>query len=247
MFGLIGYPLGHSFSAKYFNEKFAKEGIDNCYKLFPIPTIGDLKEIINSNPTLHGLNVTIPYKEQVLPFLNHLSPDAEAIGAVNVIKIYYDKNGGTPALSGYNTDWKGFSLSLLPMLRGNVKSALVLGSGGASKAVCYALKQLGISPHLVSRVTAPEVLTYDDLNEQIIRDNLLIVNTTPLGMSPNIDSSPDIPYQYLTENHICYDLVYNPEITEFMKKSAQYGAQVKNGLEMLHRQAELSWEIWIAP
>ena len=247
MYGLIGYPLGHSFSAKYFNEKFEREGIDNCYKLFPLISIDNLKDLLESNPSLQGLNVTIPYKEKVIPFLNNISPDAQAIGAVNVIKINNDNDGRIPILSGFNTDWKGFSLSLIPLLNESVKSALVLGTGGASKAVCYALKQLGITHHLVSRSASTGEYTYKDLNEDIIKDNLLIVNTTPLGMSPKINTYPDIPYQFLTDRHICYDLVYNPEETEFMKKSARYGAKVKNGLEMLHRQAELSWEIWSAP
>lgn len=247
MYGLIGYPLGHSFSARYFNEIFNKEGIDNSYRLFPLQSIDELDNLLESYPAMQGLNVTIPYKEKIIPFLNDLSPDAQAIGAVNVITIKSENQGGIPILSGYNTDWKGFSLSLIPLLNERVKSALVLGTGGASKAVCYALKQLGITPHLVSRYPSHGVLTYIELNEDIIRDNLLVINTTPLGMSPNVDSLPDIPYLYLTDRHICYDLVYNPKVTEFMKKSALYGANVKNGLEMLHRQAELSWEIWSAP
>lgn len=247
MYGLIGYPLGHSFSAKYFNEKFEREEIDNSYRLFPLQTIDELGKLLESYPSLQGLNITIPYKEKVIPFLNDISPDTKAIGAVNVIKINNANQGGIPILSGYNTDWKGFSLSMIPLLNKYVKSALVLGTGGASKAVCYALEQLGITPHLVSRSPSSGEYTYKDLNGDIIKDNLLIVNTTPLGMSPNVDSCPVIPYHYLTDRHICYDLVYNPEETEFMKRSAQYGATVKNGLEMLHRQAELSWEIWNAP
>ncbi|MDE7438100.1 MAG: shikimate dehydrogenase [Muribaculaceae bacterium] len=246
MYGLIGYPLGHSFSAKYFNEKFAEEGIDNSYRLFPLQSIDELGNLLESYPALQGLNITIPYKEKVIPFLSDISPEALAIGAVNVIKINNYNEGRIPILSGYNTDWKGFSLSLIPLLNESVKSALVLGTGGASKAVCYALKRLGITPHLVSRSHSSSEYIYKDLNEDIIKENLLIVNTTPLGMSPNVVSCPDIPYHYLTDRHICYDLVYNPEVTEFMTRSAHYGATVKNGLEMLHRQAELSWEIWNA-
>lgn len=246
MYGLIGYPLGHSFSAKYFNNKFAQEGIDNSYCLFPLKSIEELIDLLNNKPSLQGLNVTIPYKEKVISYLQNISPEAKAIGAVNVINITSSNTGRAPILSGYNTDWKGFSLSLIPLLSEKIKSALVLGTGGASKAVIFALKKLGIQAKSVSRNKSENCLTYSELTQEVIKRHLLIVNTTPLGMSPDIASFPDIPYQYLTEQHICYDLVYNPQVTEFMKKSEANGAKVKNGLEMLHLQAELSWEIWNA-
>ena len=247
MYGLIGYPLGHSFSARYFGEKFSSEGIDNSYHLFPIPTIGELDQVIRAHRDLQGLNVTIPYKEQVIPLLDNISEDASEIKAVNVIKITNNSEGGKPVLSGYNTDWKGFSLSLSPLLEGReIRSALVLGTGGASKAVGYALRKLGITPHFVSRNGRAEIYSYEDLDEDLITRNLLIVNTTPLGMSPNDDTYPPIPYQFITSRHICYDLVYNPQTTEFMRRASDQGAVVKNGLEMLYRQAELSWEIWNA-
>ncbi|MDE6339709.1 MAG: shikimate dehydrogenase, partial [Muribaculaceae bacterium] len=180
----------------------------------------------------------------VIPFLDQISPDASEIGAVNVIKIVNNTEGRQPILSGFNTDWKGFSLSLSPLLDSKIDNALILGTGGASKAVGYALRQLGIIPHFVSRTSRPGVYSYDELNKTIIENNLLIVNTTPLGMYPAVNACPPIPYQYITSHHICYDLVYNPHMTEFMRRSAEKGAKVKNGLEMLHRQAELSWEIW---
>ncbi len=244
MYGLIGYPLGHSFSAQYFTEKFLREGLDECYKLFPIKDINSLSELVDGNKTLNGLNVTIPYKQAVIPFLDKISGDASEIGAVNVIKISRSENAAGTHLSGYNTDWKGFIESLEPMLHPHVKKALILGSGGASKAVVYGLKKRGIKPLIVSRSKNSGDMTYDDIDKTIMSEHLLIVNTTPLGMFPETEAYPDIPYNFLTPDHICYDLIYNPEQTEFMHKSAAMGAEVKNGLEMLHIQAELSWKIW---
>lgn len=244
MYGLIGYPLGHSFSAKYFTEKFSMEHIENSYRLFPLSSINEFEKLLISQPTLEGLNVTIPYKEKVIPYLDTVSPDATAIGAVNVIKISHDKTGRIAHLSGYNTDWMGFSLSLIPLLTQNIRSALVLGTGGASKAVVYALEKLGISVQLVSRTKKEGCITYSEITKDIIASHLLIVNTTPLGTFPDIYTYPDIPYDYLTDKHLCYDLVYNPAVTEFLSKSMKYKAKVKNGLEMLHKQAELSWKIW---
>ncbi len=243
MYGLIGYPLGHSFSAGYFKEKFERENINEQYKAFPLKDIVEFKDLYEAMSDLKGVNVTIPYKQDVMKFLDFLSDDAEEIGAVNVVKINRNEEG-FPVLKGYNSDWQGFSESLKPLLHDGIKGALVLGSGGASKAVCYALRQLNIKPLTISRKSAPGVMTYEDIDRDVIKNNLLIVNTTPLGMYPNVRGCPDLPYHYLTSAHVCYDLVYNPEITEFMKKSAAYGAVVKNGLEMLHRQAEISWEIW---
>lgn len=244
MYGLIGYPLSHSFSAKYFAEKFLRENISETYKLFPIPRIDDLQNLINGNNDLKGLNVTIPYKRVVMDFLDEISEDAKTIGAVNVVKISRDGKDEKAYLSGYNTDWEGFSTSLRPLLSSNIKKALILGTGGASAAVAYALNRLGIQYTFVSRNAKDNAIAYSQLNKDLIAENLLIVNTTPLGMYPNISSCPDIPYEYLTGRHVCYDLVYNPETTEFMHRASRRGAIVKNGLEMLYRQAELSWEIW---
>lgn len=242
MYGLIGKKLGHSFSAQFFNEKFKREGIKEEYLLLPIPEISDFPELLVKYPDLHGLNVTIPYKQEVMPFLSEISEDAEEIGAVNTIKITGDN--GKIKLKGYNTDVIGFRESLKPLLRPEIKKALVLGSGGASKAVVYVLKKAGITPTLVSRNPHPDNLSYHDLDKRIMEENLLIVNTTPLGMFPDVDSYPPIPYHLLTDRHICFDLVYNPLETEFMKKSAKMGAQTKNGIEMLHGQAIASWDIW---
>lgn len=244
MYGLIGYPLGHSFSEKYFTEKFHKEGIDNSYHLFPLKEIDLLPELIGSHPALMGLNVTIPYKRDIFSFLDSVSPDASEIGAVNVVRIEREGAGTVKGLKGFNSDWIGFMESLKPLLREDVRKALVLGSGGASKAIVYALGKLGITPTVVSRTSGEGRIDYGSLDRGIMSENLLIVNTTPLGMWPKIESAPNIPYDLLTSRHICYDLVYNPEMTEFMKRSAERGATVKNGLEMLYRQAEVSWKIW---
>ncbi len=241
MYGLIGYPLGHSFSKTYFTEKFLKEDIDEKYELFPLPSISELSTIL-SIEDLKGFNVTIPYKEDIIEYLSRLSSDAERIGAVNVVKRVID--GNDQRLIGYNTDWKGFRDSLISLGGYEGYKALILGTGGASRAVRYALETLQIPYQLVSRDSKRGDLTYSDLTEEIIRAHKLIINTTPLGTFPNSESYPPIPYQYLTPQHICHDLVYNPEVTQFMKNSEQYGARVKNGLEMLHRQADYAWEIW---
>jgi len=246
MYGLIGYPLGHSFSAKYFTEKFAKENIDDTYCLFPLTDICQIEEIVLSTNGLRGLNVTIPYKQDVIQYLNYISDDAAAIGAVNVIKILNGENDTKPVLEGYNTDWQGFYLSLLPLLKEDVHSALVLGTGGASKAVCFALEKLGITSVKVSRRAGNDLLTYGQIDKATMKENLLIVNTTPVGMYPETDCCPEIPYNLLTPSHICYDLVYNPFETVFINKSRAMGAVTKNGLEMLHLQADLSWKIWNA-
>lgn len=244
-YGLIGFPLGHSFSEIYFTEKFEKEEIDAKYSLFPIENINSLPSLISKIDNLEGLNVTIPYKEDVMHFLDEISEDASEIGAVNVIKI--KNENGRKFLKGYNSDYVGFADSLHPLLRKDIKNALVLGTGGASKAVVYALKGLGINTTLVSRQPKEGDLSYDDLDNEIMTRNLLIVNTTPLGMFPKVDACAPIPYHLLTPLHICYDLVYNPEVTEFMHRAEERGARVKNGLEMLYRQAERAWEIWSQP
>ena len=241
-FGLIGYPLGHSFSKRYFTEKFLSEGIDAIYSQYPLEHISEMADLIAREPSLKGLNVTIPYKEVVKCMLNGLSEEAEAIGAVNVVKI--DRQDEDWILTGFNSDYIGFSESLKPLLTPRMNRALVLGTGGASKAVCYALENLGITPIKVSRTPGKGELSYADITEKVMDSHLLIVNTTPLGMFPNTTSFPPIPYRFLTPGHLCYDLVYNPEITEFLRKSAQQGAMTKNGLEMLYLQADISWRIW---
>lgn len=243
IYGLIGYPLTHSFSQQYFNRKFNAEAIDAEYLNFEIPTIEDFPVVIKSNPNLHGLNVTIPYKEQVIPYLDELDPDTEKIGAVNVIKFLPGENGKV-RLKGYNSDVIGFTDSLVPLLSPEMERALVLGTGGASKAVAQGLRNLGIEVTFVSRTPGADRITYGDITPLVMNDNLLIVNTTPLGMYPHMDECPDIPYELLTPAHLCYDLLYNPDVTLFMKKAQEQGAQVKNGLEMLLLQAFAAWRIW---
>lgn len=245
LYGLIGYPLGHSFSITYFNKKFESEGIDARYQNFELPDIGDLMEVFAEHPNLAGLNVTIPYKEQVIPYLNEIDDTAKRIGAVNVIKIRYDENRN-PLLKGYNSDVVGFTDSIYPMITDQDK-ALVLGTGGASKAIAVGLVNLGITPTLVSRHPAEGQIGYQDLTPEIMSSHRIIVNTTPLGMYPKVDSCPDIPYELLTPGHICYDLIYNPDQTLFMKKAKEHGAIVKNGLEMLLLQAFESYRIWESP
>lgn len=240
LFGLIGYPLSHSFSEKYFTEKFEKEGITDCrYKLFPLESIDQLPALLKDNPGLEGLNVTIPYKKQVLAYLDRREDIPSALNACNCISI---RNG---KLCGYNTDWTGFEKSLFPLLLPHHTRALVLGNGGATAAVSFALKKLGIEFDIVSRTLhAGSTLTYNDLDEKTIRENTLIINTTPLGMYPNTDNCPSIPYQFITASHLLYDLLYNPAKTLFLQKGEERGAAIKNGEEMLVLQAEESWTIW---
>lgn len=236
LYGLIGYPLSHSFSPAYFKNKFATERIDAVYRAYPIPAIEDLPELISTNPSIKGLNVTIPYKEQVLHYLDEIDVAAETIGAVNCIKI----TGGR--LIGYNTDYIGFADSLRPLLRKQHTHALVLGAGGAAKAVTYALHQLGIDCIIVSRRSGD--ITYDNLNDDIIQSHKLIINTTPLGMYPDANQCPTLPYNAIGQAHLLYDLIYNPEETLFLKHGSGAGAIIKNGYEMLMLQAEASWQIW---
>ena len=242
LYGLLGYPLGHSFSRNYFNNKFEAEDIDAEYINFEIPDINMLMEVISEYYNLNGLNVTIPYKEQVIPFLDELDEDAANIGAVNVIKIIHKNND--LILKGYNSDVVGFCDSISPLIKPHMKKALILGTGGAAKAVCYGLKKLGIESQFVSRKKTENTITYPEINKDIIDEHHIIVNTTPIGMYPNVDDCPDIPYELLTEKHLCYDLLYNPDETLFMKNAKGYGATVKNGLEMLLLQAFVSYEIW---
>jgi shikimate dehydrogenase len=242
-YGLVGYPLKHSFSIGYFNEKFSSEKIEAEYINFEIPDINNFPEIIEANPNLHGLNVTIPYKEKVIPYLDELDKQTAAIGAVNVIKIIRNK-GGKPKLIGYNSDIIGFTQSIQPLLQSHHKKALILGTGGASKAVFHGLKNLGIEAKFVSRTARFGMLTYEELNAEIIKEYTVIVNCTPVGMYPKVDACPDIPYEAITSEHLLYDLLYNPNITLFMKKGEGKGAVTKNGLEMLLLQAFAAWEIW---
>ena len=236
-YGLIGYPLGHSFSISYFNQKFADEGINATYENFEIPSIDDLPEIIDRYPNLRGLNVTIPYKEKVIPFL------ARAIGAVNVIRVTHQKN--KTLLKGYNSDVIGFTQSIEPMIDPKWhKKALILGTGGASKAINYGLKSLGIEPVFVSRYERPGTIQYQSITPDVVREYNVIVNCTPLGMYPNTDECPQLPYEAMDSHTILYDLIYNPDQTLFMRNGAKYGAEVKNGLEMLLLQAFASWEFW---
>ncbi len=242
-YGLVGYPLKHSFSIGYFNEKFSSEKIEAEYINCEIPEINNFPERIEAKPNLHGLNVTIPYKEKVIPYLDELDKQTAAIGAVNVIKIIRNK-GGKPKLIGYNSDIIGFTQSIQPLLQSHHKKALILGTGGASKAVFHGLKNLGIEAKFVSRTARFGMLTYEELNAEIIKEYTVIVNCTPVGMYPKVDACPDIPYEAITSEHLLYDLLYNPNITLFMKKGEAKGAVTKNGLEMLLLQAFAAWEIW---
>lgn len=240
LFGLIGFPLSHSFSKGFFAEKFQREGITGChYENFPIPDIAHFPALWE-NPELEGLNVTIPYKQAVIPFITHFSDAAKAIGAVNCIR----RSGNE--LTGHNTDVTGFGRSLEPLLKPHHTKALILGAGGAAKAVKYALEQRGITYTEVSRKYFNGTIAYEAIDEAVMAAHTLIINTTPLGMYPNVTDAPPIPYQYITDRHLLYDLVYNPAETQFMKNGAEHGAAVKNGHEMLILQAEASWEIWNA-
>ena len=273
-YGLIGYPLGHSFSRKFFTEKFEKEGIDAQYLNFEIPSIEEFPEIIKNNPELRGLNVTIPYKQQVMQYLDEISEEAKAIGAVNVVRIESpspqpspimgretmrnagNKPDGLPikgdmseglrgSLIGYNSDVIGFVESIRSLLKAHHKKALILGTGGASKAIRYGLEEkLGMETLFVSRSAREGMITYEEVTAEVLKEYEVIVNCSPVGMYPHVDECPALPYEAMNENHLLYDLVYNPLETLFMKKGAEQGATVKNGLEMLHLQAIASWKFW---
>ena len=273
-YGLIGYPLGHSFSRKFFTEKFEKEGIDAQYLNFEIPSVEEFPEIIKNNPELRGLNVTIPYKQQVMQYLDDISEEAKAIGAVNVVRIERpspqpspimgretmrnagNKPDGLPikgdmseglrgSLIGYNSDVIGFVESIKPLLKAHHKKALILGTGGASKAIRYGLeKKLGMKTLFVSRSAREGMITYEEVTAEVLKEYEVIVNCSPVGMYPHVDECPALPYEAMNENNLLYDLVYNPLETLFMKKGAEQGATVKNGLEMLHLQAIASWKFW---
>lgn len=241
LYGLIGHPLGHSFSKDFFNQKFQTENIDAQYLNFDIPTIELLNEIL-TRQQIKGLNVTIPYKEKVIPFLDELSEEAKSIGAVNVIKVYQQEN--KIRLKGFNTDVIGFTESLQPLLNPTHKKALILGTGGASKAVQFGLQQLNIETLFVSRRSCDNTLTYSQLTPKVMKEHTVVINCTPVGMHPHTDECPEIPYEFIGESHILYDLVYNPEETLFLKKGKAVGATTKNGLEMLLLQAKAAWNIW---
>jgi shikimate dehydrogenase len=266
LFGLIGYPLNHSFSEKFFSEKFSKEKINAEYRLFPIENIELFSKLLAENPNLCGINVTIPYKEKIIPFLDELDETAKEIGAVNVIKITHNNHQPVIAglirnlrknenneglqiksamiLKGYNSDIIGFENSLRNIIKPSHKKALILGTGGAAKGVAFVLKKMHIDYKIVSRTPKKEQFSYSELTPEIIKDYTLIINTTPSGTYPNVNECPNIPYEALTENHLLYDLIYNPEKTLFLKKGETQGAAIKNGLEMLHGQAIAAWEIW---
>ena len=242
-YGLIGYPLGHSFSISYFNQKFQDENIDAVYENYEIPSIDALPEVLSSNPELKGINVTIPYKEKVLPFLDSISPEARAIGAVNVIRVSH--KGNKTILKGYNSDVIGFTKSIEPMLEKKWhQKALILGTGGASKAIDYGLRNLGLETVFVSRYERPGTIQYQNITPEVVKEYNVIINCTPLGMYPKTEVCPELPYEAMDNHTILYDLIYNPDETLFMKRGAEYGANVKNGLEMLLLQAFSSWEFW---
>ena len=244
LYGLIGKPLSHSFSRKFFEEKFRRESIENArYENFPLDSIDQLPLLLDRHPSLGGLNVTIPYKKPVIEYLDSMDEISGTIGAVNTIKII--RSGTRSFLEGYNTDVHGFRESLIPHLGRSEKKALVLGTGGAAEAVIYVLNDLGIEPVSVSRnPSSDKQLSYGDLDTGIVRKYTIIINTTPVGMYPDISHYPEIPYEGLTEKHLLYDLVYNPEVTLFLQKGMEAGATVINGRKMLELQAERSWEIW---
>lgn len=241
-YGLIGYPLGHSLSKSYFNEKFQNEGIDAIYENYEISDIKMLLEIIDTNPELKGLNVTIPYKEKVIKYLNALSDEAKAIGAVNVIRVTH--KGNKTILKGFNSDVIGFTRSIEALLEPRQRKALILGTGGASKAINYGLRSLGLETLFVSRTKKPNCITYEDVTPELIQEYNVIVNCTPVGMYPHADECPKLPYEAMDSHTLLYDLIYNPDETLFLKKGKEKGATIVNGLEMLLLQAFASWEIW---
>ncbi|MCQ2215695.1 MAG: shikimate dehydrogenase [Bacteroidales bacterium] len=243
-YGLIGYPIGHSFSEKFFSEKFARENIDAKYLMLEMPSIDELMGTLDNLPEQKGFNVTIPYKQQVMPLLDEIDPEAAEVGAVNVVRVGKDANGKR-TLKGYNSDIYGFWESIKPFIKKDIhKKALILGTGGASKAVLYMLRKNGIETLFVSRSQKEGMITYEDITPEIMNEYKVIVNCSPVGMHPHVDECPAIPYECMTTDHLAFDLVYNPDVTLFLKKSAEQGAATKNGLEMLHLQAIRAWEIW---
>lgn len=242
-YGLLGYPLTHSFSKRFFTEKFENENIDSTYDNFEIDNINKFPEVVKNNPEVIGFNVTIPYKEQVIQYLDELNDSAREIGAVNTIKV--KRSGDNVYLKGFNTDTYGFESSLSPLLKDYHKKALILGTGGASKALKYVLNKLGIDYISASIEELKEKeIRYEDIDKEMMKNRLLIINATPLGTYPKVDSFPNIPYEFITKKHLLFDLVYNPEVTKFMAKGLAQGATVKNGYDMLLGQARRSYEIW---
>jgi len=242
-YGLLGYPLTHSFSKRYFTEKFEKENIESTYQNFEIDSITKFPEVIKNNPEIIGLNVTIPYKEQVIPYLDELNDSAREIKAVNTIRVIRTESG--VHLKGFNTDTFGFESTLTPLLKDHHKKALILGTGGASKALKYVLGKLGIEYVSASIEELKEnEIRYEDIDEKMMAERLLIINATPLGTYPKVDTFPNIPYQFIGDKHLLFDLVYNPEVTQFMAKGMANGAIAKNGYDMLLGQANKSYEIW---
>ncbi len=242
LFGLIGYPLGHSFSVPYFTKKFGEEGIRSEYRNFPLENIEEFEELVRREPALAGLNVTVPYKQEIIPYLDALDRTARSIQAVNT--IVFCRKEGRISLLGYNTDVIGFERSLKDHLKPGHQKALVLGTGGSSKAVVFVLNRLGITCRMVSRNKGEGVLTYEQLDGKIMVEHPLVINTTPLGMFPEVETCPAIPYDSVTRDHLLFDLVYNPEKTRFLSRGEEQGATIVNGYGMLVHQAEASWEIW---
>lgn len=242
-FGLIGFPLGHSFSRQYFTEKFQREQIPDCsYDNYQLPDISLLNDLLSADPDLCGLNVTIPYKSEIMNYLNHIDNKAVDVGAVNVLKI--SGSGNKKIIKGFNTDIDGFRETIIPFIKENISNALILGTGGGSKAVSYVLGKIGMKITFVSREIKTGCITYDDITDKVLDENQLIINTTPLGMFPDIESSPDLNYSHLSDQHILYDLVYNPEQTSFLKIGKEMGCTIISGIDMLHIQAEMAWKIW---
>ncbi|MGD0340944.1 MAG: shikimate dehydrogenase [Bacteroidales bacterium] len=241
-FGLIGYPLGHSFSQKYFTEKFAEENIPGCYENFPLSSLDDFPDLISANPDLCGLNVTIPYKTEILEHVDETDNIVREIGAANVLKIR--RKAGKTRIIAYNSDVVGIRDSVLSFFQGAYDNALIIGTGGASKAVSFTLRNLGFRVLIVSRNKKGDMLGYDDVNAELLKNIRLIVNATPLGMFPDTEGKPDIDYNLLDERHTLFDLVYNPEFTLFLKKGKERGCKIITGIKMLYSQAERSWEIW---
>lgn len=241
-YGIIGLPLGHSFSPGFFNEKFQNEGIDAVYEMYELPQIEALQEVLAANPTLRGFNVTIPYKQQVIEYLDEISEEARAIGAVNVVRITH--NGKKTTLKGFNSDVIGFTRSIEPLIEKHHKKALILGTGGSSKAIEYGLRSLGLETIKVSRYEREDTIQYEKITPDVIRDYNVIVNCTPVGMYPHTEECPPLPYEAMDGHTLLYDLIYNPNETLFLKKGREQGAVVKNGLEMLLLQAYASWEMW---
>ncbi len=240
LYGLIGYPLGHSFSKKYFNDKFREEGLEDCFfELYPLETIGQFPALLEQHPQLQGLAVTIPYKEAVMPYMCSVTPEVEFIGALNCIEFLPE------GLRGHNTDIIGFEHSFVPLLQHHHTKALVLGTGGESKAVQFVLKKLNIPFLVISRKRGGEnVIRYEDIDEQVLQEYTIIINCTPIGMSPNEQEKPLLPYEHINFAHYLYDLVYKPAITSFLAEGEKRGATTKNGYDMLIIQAEENWKIW---